>query len=51
LRWEPPTLVDLLALGDEDRARAAAELGPVAAGLDVSEHDMTESFLTRLESL
>jgi hypothetical protein len=32
-RWEPERLLDLLALDDADRARGAAELAPVAAGI------------------
>jgi lipoate-protein ligase A len=33
LRWEPGRLLDLLALDDADRARGAAELADVAAGV------------------
>jgi lipoate-protein ligase A len=33
LRWEPERLLDLLALDDADRARGAAELADVAAGI------------------
>lgn len=33
LRWEPERLLDLLALGDADRARAAGELANLATGL------------------
>jgi lipoate-protein ligase A len=33
LRWEPERLLDLLALGDADRARAAADVADVATGL------------------
>jgi lipoate-protein ligase A len=33
LRWEPERLLDLLALDDADRARGAAELATVAAGI------------------
>ena len=33
LRWEPDRLLDLLALGDADRARAATELATLATGL------------------
>lgn len=33
LRWQPERLLDLLALEDADRARAAAELANVATGL------------------
>ena len=33
LRWEPERLLDLLALNDADRARAAVELANVATGL------------------
>jgi lipoate-protein ligase A len=33
LRWEPERLLDLLALGDTDRARAARETADLAAGL------------------
>jgi lipoate-protein ligase A len=33
LRWEPDRLLDLLALDDADRARGAAELAEVAAGV------------------
>jgi lipoate---protein ligase len=33
LRWEPERLLDLLALGDADRAQAAADIAGVAAGL------------------
>lgn len=32
-RWEPERLLDLLALDDAKRARGAAELGDVAAGI------------------
>jgi hypothetical protein len=32
-RWEPDRLLDLLALDDADRARGAAELAGVAAGV------------------
>jgi lipoate---protein ligase len=33
LRWEPERLLDVLALGDADRAQAAADIAGVAAGL------------------
>ena len=33
LRWEPDRLLDLLAMGDADRARAATELATLATGL------------------
>jgi lipoate---protein ligase len=33
LRWEPERLLDLLALGDADRAQARADIAGVAAGL------------------
>jgi lipoate-protein ligase A len=33
LRWEPERLLDLLALGDADRSRAAGDLANVATGL------------------
>jgi lipoate-protein ligase A len=33
LRWEPERLLDLLALGDADRARAAGEIADLATGL------------------
>jgi hypothetical protein len=33
LRWEPERLLDLLALDDDQRARGAAELAYVAAGI------------------
>jgi lipoate-protein ligase A len=33
LRWEPERLLDLLALSDGERARGAAELADVAAGI------------------
>ena len=33
LRWEPERLLDLLALGDADRARAAGEIANLATGL------------------
>jgi hypothetical protein len=33
LRWEPARLLDLLAFDDADRARGAAELAPLAAGI------------------
>jgi lipoate-protein ligase A len=33
LRWEPERLLDLLALGDADRAQAAADIADVATGL------------------
>jgi hypothetical protein len=33
VRWEPEGLLDLLALGDADRARAAAEIADVATGI------------------
>ena len=33
LRWEPEHLLDLLALNDADRARAAGEIADVATGL------------------
>jgi lipoate-protein ligase A len=33
LRWEPERILDLLALGDADRSRAAHDLANVAAGV------------------
>lgn len=33
LRWEPERLLELLALGDADRARAAGEIANLATGL------------------
>jgi lipoate---protein ligase len=33
VRWEPERLLDLLALGDADRARAAGEIANLATGL------------------
>ena len=33
LRWEPDRLLDLLALGDADRAQAAVDIADVATGL------------------
>ena len=36
LRWEPERLLDLLALGDADRAQAAREIAHLASGLGPS---------------
>lgn len=32
-RWDPVPLLDVLSLSDDDRRRAAADLGPVAGGV------------------
>ncbi len=34
VRWDPGPLVDVLAVTDDERARALQDLGPAAAGLD-----------------
>jgi lipoate-protein ligase A len=44
LEWRPERLVDHLALSDDERRRAAAELAGVARGVDVS----AEAFVNRL---
>jgi predicted RNA polymerase sigma factor len=44
-------LVDLLALSDDDRARATEELAPVARGLDVAEDALADAFVEQLRSL
>ena len=51
LRWAPATLVDLLALSDEDRERATEELTPVARGLPVAEGALADAFLRQLRTL
>jgi hypothetical protein len=33
LRWEPERLLDLLALSDAERARAASDIAPLATGI------------------
>lgn len=48
LRWDPAGLVGLLALEPPARARAAAELAPVAAGLPVEGDALEGAFLARL---
>lgn len=50
LRWDPAALVDLLALTEQDRVRATAELTPVAQGLDVTEDALVAAFQSRLEA-
>ena len=50
LRWTPAALVDLLALSEDDRARAAEELAPVARGLDVAEDALADAFVAQLRS-
>jgi lipoate-protein ligase A len=50
LRWDPARLLDVLALSDDDRARATEELSPVAAGLDVDEEAVTNALLAQLQA-
>ena len=50
-RWVPATLVDLLALSDDDRERATEELAPVARGLDIAEDALADAFVDQLRSL
>ena len=50
-RWVPATLVDLLALSDDDRERATEELAPVALGLDIAEDALADAFVDQLRSL
>jgi lipoate-protein ligase A len=49
LRWDAAALVQLLSLSDAERERAAADLGPVARGLDVEEAALERAFLDALE--
>ena len=50
LRWTPAALVDLLALSDDERARATEELATVASGLDVGEDALADAFVAQLRS-
>jgi lipoate-protein ligase A len=46
--WNVAGLLEVLALNDRDRARAADELGAVAAGLDVDLGLLEDAFLAQL---
>ena len=46
--WDPAALLDRLALSDEERSRAAADLGPVAAGVAAGLDVVLDGFLRRL---
>ncbi len=47
-RWDPCALLGLLALTDDERARAAAELAEVAAGLDHPSSEVVDALLAHL---
>jgi lipoate-protein ligase A len=47
LRWEPERLLDLLALGDAERARGATELADVATGIGTG-IDLVKGFVEAL---
>jgi lipoate-protein ligase A len=48
LRWDPVTLVELLALAPDDRAEARAALSGAAAGIPVPPDDLLAAFLRHL---
>jgi lipoate-protein ligase A len=47
-RWDPTSLVDLLALEPADRTAAAAELGRAGTGLDVDSDVLADALVTHL---
>lgn len=51
LAWDPVGLLDLLNLADEERRRAAHDIGPRAAGLGVPGRRVEAAFLDRLARL
>ena len=47
-RWDPVPLLRLLALGDDDRARATADLAGVATGLDRPLTEVVDALVAHL---